>query len=80
MIDERVDAWAYQSVAFQAGRQSSEDLHKTTLCNTDDARGSVLFAQKLRQFPRVAAAPLDNKICERILKKAILHRKNATRC
>jgi transposase len=26
---------------------------------------------------RVAGAPLDNNICERSLKKAILHRKNA---
>ena len=26
---------------------------------------------------RVAGAPLDNNICERALKKAILHRKNA---
>jgi transposase len=31
----------------------------------------------LTQFLRVAGAPLDNNICERILKKAILHRKNA---
>jgi hypothetical protein len=29
------------------------------------------------QFLRVAGAPLDNNVCERILKKAILHRKNA---
>lgn len=32
---------------------------------------------KLTLFLRVAGAPLDNNICERILKKAILHRKNA---
>jgi len=32
---------------------------------------------KLTLFLRVAAAPLDNNICERALKKAILHRKNA---
>ena len=32
---------------------------------------------KLTLFLRVADAPLDNNICERALKKAILHRKNA---
>ena len=33
--------------------------------------------EKLTLFLRKAGAPLDNNICERILKKAILHRKNA---
>jgi hypothetical protein len=32
---------------------------------------------KLTAFLRVAGAPLDNNICERALKKAILHRKNS---
>jgi transposase len=32
---------------------------------------------KLTIFLRVAGVPLDNNICERALKKAILHRKNA---
>ena len=32
---------------------------------------------KLTLFLRVPGAPLDNNICERVLKKAILHRKNA---
>jgi len=32
---------------------------------------------KLTVFLRVAGAPLDNNICERALKKAILHRKNS---
>ena len=32
---------------------------------------------KLTLFLRVAGAPLDNNICERALKRAILHRKNA---
>lgn len=32
---------------------------------------------KLTLFLRVAGAPLDNNICERALKKAVLHRKNA---
>jgi len=33
--------------------------------------------EKLPLFLRVAGAPLDNNLCERALKKAILHRKNA---
>lgn len=32
---------------------------------------------KLTLFLRVAGAPLDNNLCERALKRAILHRKNA---
>jgi hypothetical protein len=32
---------------------------------------------KLTLFLRVPGAPLDNNICERVIKKAILHRKNA---
>jgi transposase len=32
---------------------------------------------RLTLFLRVAGAPLDNNVCERALKKAILHRKNA---
>lgn len=32
---------------------------------------------KLTLFLRVADAPLDNNLCERVLKRAILHRKNA---
>jgi hypothetical protein len=31
----------------------------------------------LTLFLRVAGAPIDNNICERALKKAILHRKNS---
>jgi len=33
--------------------------------------------QKLTLFLRKPGAPLDNNLCERALKKAILHRKNA---
>ncbi|HEX2941433.1 MAG TPA: transposase [Rhodopila sp.] len=42
---------------------------------------AIAYMQKhwneLTLFLRVPAAPLDNNICERALKKAILHRKNA---
>lgn len=33
--------------------------------------------EKLTRFLRVPGAPIDNNICERALKKAILHRKNS---
>ena len=33
--------------------------------------------EELTLFLRVPGAPLDNNVCERALKKAILHRKNA---
>ena len=33
--------------------------------------------KKLTLFLREPGAPLDNNICERVLKKAILHRKNS---
>jgi hypothetical protein len=33
--------------------------------------------EKLTRFLEVAGTPLDNNACERMLKKAILHRKNA---
>jgi hypothetical protein len=33
--------------------------------------------ERLTLFLRKAGAPLDNNVCERALKKAILHRKNA---
>jgi len=33
--------------------------------------------ERLTLFLRVPGAPLDNNVCERALKKAILHRKNA---
>jgi transposase len=42
---------------------------------------AIAYMQKhwneLTLFLRVAAAPLDNNVCERALKKAILHRKSA---
>ncbi|HEV2040728.1 MAG TPA: IS66 family transposase [Casimicrobiaceae bacterium] len=42
---------------------------------------AIIYMQKrwpeLTLFLRVAGAPLDNNTCERALKKAILHRKNA---
>ena len=41
----------------------------------DAIKYTIKHWQALMLFLRVAGAPLDNNVCERILKKAILHRK-----
>ena len=66
-----------------------EDLRKWFAQQIDDHRvepnsglgAAIAYMQKrwdrLTLFLRVSGAPLDNNICERALKKAILHRKNS---
>ncbi len=66
-----------------------EDLKTWMIAQIDEKRvepnsglgSAISYMQKhwepLTLFLRVAGAPLDNNICERALKKAILHRKNA---
>ena len=66
-----------------------EELHEWLARQFDERRvepnsalgGAISYLlkhwEKLTLFLRVAGAPLDNNICERALKKAILHRKNA---
>jgi transposase len=66
-----------------------EDLHVWLVGQIDDRRvepnsalgGAMAYLlrhwKKLTLFLRVPGAPLDNNICERALKRAILHRKNA---
>lgn len=66
-----------------------EDLHVWLVRQLDDRRvepnsglGKAMAYllrhwEKLTLFLRVPRAPLDNNLCERALKKAILHRKNA---
>ena len=66
-----------------------EELHVWLVRQFDERRvepnsslgGAILYLlkywQRLTLFLRVAGAPLDNNVCERALKKAILHRKNA---
>lgn len=73
----------------QASRPTMQDLHAWLSRQLDDhlvepnsalggAIGYILrHWEKLTLFLRQAGAPLDNNICERALKKAILHRKNA---
>jgi len=66
-----------------------EELHAWLARHFDERRaepnsalgGAISYLrkhwEKLTVFLRVAGAPLDNNVCERALKKAILHRKNA---
>jgi transposase len=73
----------------EASQPTMQDLHAWLNQQRDDhvvephsalggAIGYLLrHWEKLTLFLRQAGAPLDNNICERALKKAILHRKNA---
>jgi hypothetical protein len=73
----------------EASRPTMDQLHDWLKLQLDDkltepnsalggAIGYMLrHWDKLTLFLRQAGAPLDNNVCERALKKAILHRKNA---
>ena len=73
----------------QQSRPTIEQLHDwltrqldERLIEPNSALGSAIrymlkHWDKLTLFLRQAGAPLDNNLCERALKKAILHRKNA---
>jgi transposase len=73
----------------QASRPTMQDLHDWLTRQLDEKRtepnsalgGAITYMLKhwdrLTLFLRQAGAPLDNNLCERALKKAILHRKNA---
>jgi transposase len=73
----------------EASQPTMHELHAWLTRQLDDkltepnsALGSAIrymlkHWDKLTLFLRQAGAPLDNNVCERALKKAILHRKNA---
>jgi transposase len=73
----------------EASRPTMEDLHDWLTRQLEEKRtepnsalgGAIGYMLKhwdpLTLFLRQAGAPLDNNVCERALKKAILHRKNA---
>jgi len=73
----------------EASRPTMEGLHdwlarqlEEKLTEPNSALGGAIgymlkHWDKLTLFLRQAGAPLDNNLCERALKKAILHRKNA---
>jgi transposase len=58
-------------------RQLDEKLAEPNSALGGAIRYMLKHWEKLTLFLRQAGAPLDNNVCERALKKAILHRKNA---
>ncbi len=58
-------------------RQLDEKLTEPNSALGGAIRYLLRHWEKLTLFLRHAGAPLDNNVCERALKKAILHRKNA---
>jgi hypothetical protein len=58
-------------------RQFDEKLAEPNSALGGAIRYILKHWEKLTLFLRVPGAPLDNNLCERALKKAILHRKNA---
>jgi transposase len=58
-------------------RQLAESLTEPNSALGSAIRYVLRHWDKLTLFLRQAGAPLDNNLCERALKKAILHRKNA---
>ncbi|HKB41430.1 MAG TPA: IS66 family transposase [Gemmataceae bacterium] len=58
-------------------RQLDEKLAEPNSALGSAIRYMLKHWEKLTLFLRQAGAPLDNNLCERALKKAILHRKNA---
>ena len=58
-------------------RQFEEKLVETNSALGEAISYMLNHWEKLTRFLHVAGAPLDNNICERALKKAIIHRKNA---
>jgi len=58
-------------------RQLDEKLAEPNSALGSAIRYMLKHWDKLTLFLRQAGAPLDNNVCERALKKAILHRKNA---
>jgi transposase len=58
-------------------RQLDEKLAEANSALGSAIRYTLRHWDKLTLFLRQAGAPLDNNVCERALKKAILHRKNA---
>jgi hypothetical protein len=58
-------------------RQFAENLVEPNSALGDAINYMLKHWEKLTRFLQEPGAPLDNNICERALKKAILHRKNA---
>jgi hypothetical protein len=68
---------AMQALHGWLNQQLDDKLAEPNSALGDAIRYMLRHWEQLTLFLRQAGAPLDNNICERALKKAILHRKNA---
>ena len=87
--ERRLSPEARLQLHQESSRPTMEDLHDWLTRQPEEKRtepnsalGSAITYMlkhwdRLTLFLRRAGAPLDNNLCERALKKAILHRKNA---
>jgi hypothetical protein len=81
--DERLQFHQTESGPLMTGLESwlRQQLDEHRVEPNSGLGDAITYMRKhwapLTLFLRVAGAPLDNNICERALKKAILHRKNA---
>jgi transposase len=87
--ERRLSSEARLQFHQEASRPTMEDLHDWLTRQLEEKRtepnsalgGAIGYMLKhwdpLTLFLHQAGAPLDNNVCERALKKAILHRKNA---
>jgi hypothetical protein len=81
--DERLQFHQTESGPLMASLESwlRQQLDEHRVEPNSGLGDAITFMRKhwspLTLFLRVPGAPLDNNICERVLKKAILHRKNA---
>lgn len=81
--DERLHVHQTESGPLMAGLESwlRQQLDEHRVEPNSGLGDAITYMRKhwetLTLFLRVPGAPLDNNICERALKKAILHRKNA---
>jgi hypothetical protein len=68
-VMKELEVWLHQQIDEKKVEPNS---------NLGEAIGYMIdHWEPLTRFLKVAGAPLDNNICERALKRAILHRKNA---
>ena len=79
MVDHVLERFAHVQRELQAEEGECANTDTKLLIYGLFQKGRVLAqdGDKLTRFLRVPGAPLDNNLCERALKKAILHRKNS---
>lgn len=69
-----IDRRPVRSTIAEIGRLDFVQVRRT---DSESLFKALMEEHHYLGYTQVAGAPLDNNVCERILKKAILHRKNA---